>query len=123
VRALVGEQERDAKWVWIVPGGEVVLVCTRPPTDPGPPPLEPPPLPPPPARSKKLFAHLRVPLACPHCARLAEVYRAAVDAWVCLGPRCGRSFSPQQRARADADLREDDGASARELAPRAKIYR
>ncbi|WAS94398.1 hypothetical protein [Nannocystis punicea] len=111
-----------ARWVWIFPGDDLVLVAMRKPTSPGPPPAVPSPLPSP-VRSKKLYAHLVQPLACPHCERLSKVYRATLDAWICGGPHCGQSFSPPHRVRALAELRDDAGEVVRETTARAKIYR
>ncbi|MCY1010641.1 hypothetical protein OV079_34765 [Nannocystis pusilla] len=111
-----------ARWVWLVPGEDVVLVSLRRPTSAGPPPAEPSPLPLP-SKLKKLYAHLAQPLACPHCARTSSVYRATQDAWVCGGPRCGQSFSPPHRVRALAELRDDAGETVRETTARPKIYR
>ena len=108
--------------MWIVPGDDVVFLWVREAKISGPPPTEPAPLPDPPL-PKKLFAHLPQPFACPHCERTATVYRAAVDGWVCCGPRCGRSFTPPQRVRIGAELREDNGEVVRDHAPRSKIYR
>ncbi|PCC71421.1 hypothetical protein SAMN02745121_00962 [Nannocystis exedens] len=111
-----------ARWVWVMPGEDVVLVSLRRPTSAGPPPAEPPPLPLP-SKLKKLYAHLAQPLACPHCARASSVYRATQETWVCGGPRCGQSFSPPHRVRALAELRDDAGGTVRETTARAKIYR
>lgn len=119
--ALVGFADA-ARWVWIFPGDDLVLVSLRRPTCPGPPPADLPPLPLP-TPVKKLYAHLALPLACPCCGRVATVYRAAPDAWICGDPRCGRSFSPPQRTRALAELREDAGVVVRESSARPKIYR
>jgi len=116
------QRDRGPRWVWIVPGDDVVFLWVREARTSGPPPTEPAPLPEP-ARPKKLFAHLRQPFTCPHCERVAAVYRAAVDGWVCCGPRCGRSFTPPQRVRIGAELRENNGEVVRDHAPRSKIYR
>lgn len=123
VDALMGHQGGGPRWVWIVPGDDVVFMWVREAKSAGPAPSEPSPLPEPPPSPRKRFAHLPQPLACPHCERAASVYRAAVDGWICCSPRCGRSFTPPQRVRRAAELRYDDGEVVREQTPRSKIYR
>jgi ribosomal protein L37AE/L43A len=72
---------------------------------------------------RKRYAHLKRLLACPHCGRLATVYRVVDDCWICGGNRCGRSFAPHHRDVAAAELREDAGEPLREPMPRLTLYR